>query len=492
MPRPIRALLALAALLGSLVAGGALTAGPAAAADDRPVVTVGSEGTYPPFTFRDPDTDDLTGYDIDVIKAVAKKAGWRLTFVDAPFDSLFAALDSRRIDVIANQISINPERQAKYGLSDPYTYSRGVIVTPTDTDDITSLGDLKGRTSAQSTTSNWAEVAEKAGARIEAVDGFAQAAKLLEQGRVDAAVNDNIAVLDYLATSGSKKIKIAGEAGESTQQALTFRKADSERLAEANKALEELRDDGTLKRISEGYFKADVSIEDGGEAQASGRAGRNGLDVAKDQAGPMLKALVKATIPLAAISFVLGLVLALLVALARIARSRWLTVPAGVFISIIRGTPLLVQLFIVFFALPAIGLTLPPFVAAVIAFTLNVAGYAAEIIRSAILAVPRGQTEAARTIGLDYRQTLRRVVLPQALRTAVPPLSNTLLSLVKDTSLASTIFVTELFRVTKTAADESTEYLTLYVVAAFYFWVVCWLLSLAQKRLETRLDRYVR
>lgn len=492
MPRPTRALLALAALLGSLVVGGALSAGPAAAADDRPVVTVGSEGSYPPFTFIDSRTKELTGYDIEVVKAVAKKAGWRLKFVEAPFDSLFAALDSDRIDVIANQISVNPEREAKYGLSDPYTYSRGVIVTATDTDDITKLSDLKGRTAAQSTTSNFAKTAKDAGARIEPVDGLAQAAKLLEQGRVDVAVNDNIAVLDYLATSGSKKIKIAGQAGEETQQALTFRKADRERLAEANRAIEQLRADGTLKRISESYFKADVSVEDGGDAQAAGRGGRSGFDVAKDEAWPMAVALVQKTIPLTAISFVLGLALALLVALARISSNRLVSGAAGVYISIIRGTPLLLQLFIVFFGLPELGITLDRYVAAVIAFTLNVGGYAAEIIRSAILAVPRGQTEAARTIGLDYRQTLRRVVLPQALRTAVPPLSNTLLSLVKDTSLASTILVVEVLRVAKTAADESTEYLPLYVLAGFYFWIVCWLLSIGQKRLETRLDRYVR
>ncbi|KQY60570.1 hypothetical protein ASD11_00345 [Aeromicrobium sp. Root495] len=232
-------------------------------------------------------------------------------------------------------------------------------------------------------------------------------------------------------------------------------------------------------------------MEDGGEAQAEGRAGRSALDVVKDQAWPVLKALVKVTIPLTAISFVVGLALALGVALARISPRRLLSVPAGVFISIVRGTPLLLQLAIVFYGLPEIGLNFDRYVAAVLAFSINIAGYAAEIIRSAILAVPKGQTEAARTIGLDYRQTLRRVVLPQALRTAVPPLSNSLLSLVKDTSLASTILVVEAFRVTLNAANESTEYLALLILLGFYYWVVCWILSIGQRRLETRLDRYV-
>ena len=143
------------------------------------------------------------------------------------------------------------------------------------------------------------------------------------------------------------------------------------------------------------------------------------------------------TIPLTIISFVLGLAIALAVALVRLSSNVVLSNVARFYISIIRGTPLLVQLFIVFFALPEFGMCFDPFPAAVIAFSLNVGGYAAEIIRSAILCVPKGQWEAAETIGLNYAGALRRIILPQATRVAVPPLSNTLISLVKDTSLAS-------------------------------------------------------
>ena len=138
--------------------------------------------------------------------------------------------------------------------------------------------------------------------------------------------------------------------------------------------------------------------------------------------------------------------IALAVALARLSPNVVLTNVARFYISIIRGTPLLVQLFIVFYALPEFGVKIDPFPAAVIAFSLNVGGYAAEIIRSAIQSIPKGQWEAAETIGLNYIGALRRIILPQAARVAVPPLSNTLISLVKDTSLASTILVTELLR----------------------------------------------
>jgi cystine transport system permease protein len=206
---------------------------------------------------------------------------------------------------------------------------------------------------------------------------------------------------------------------------------------------------------------------------------------------PMLVATVTKTIPLTAVSFVLGLVIALVVALARLSSIGPLSAVARVYVSLIRGTPLLVQLFIVFYALPQIGIVIDPFPAAVLAFSLNVGGYAAEVIRAAILSIPKGQWEASETIGMGYPTTLQRVILPQAARVAVPPLSNTLISLVKDTSLASTILVTELLRVAQLAAAPTFDFFALYGVAAVYYWVICLILSFAQNRLEARLERYV-
>ena len=494
-PRHWLVLLVLAPVILLLILMAPLVASPAEASSsadgDPPVIRVGTEGTYPPFTYVDPRTNKLTGYDIEVIEAVAEKAGWKLKFVQSQFDAIFPALDSKRIDVIANQVTINPERKARYVFSAPYTYSHGVIVTAAGTTGITKLSDLEGRTTAQSETSNWAQVAKDAGAKVQSVEGFAQAAALLGQGRVDAIVNDNIAVLDYLSSTGSKKIKITGDAGdEVSKQALTFRRSDPSLRKQADAALASLKADGTLARISEKYFDADVSIPDGGTAKSNRKEVRSTFEVVKDTAGPMLLGVVKGTIPLTVIAFAFGLLLALVAALARLSGNRWLDAPARVYISIIRGTPLLVQLFIFFYGLPEIGIKLPGFLAACIALSLNVGGYAAEIIRASILSVPRGQFEAATTIGMDYRQSLRRIVLPQALRIAVPPLSNTLLSLVKDTSLVSVVLVTELFREAQNAAAVSSNYLPLYLLAALYFWVVCFVISLGQDRLEGRLERF--
>ena len=143
------------------------------------------------------------------------------------------------------------------------------------------------------------------------------------------------------------------------------------------------------------------------------------VELIKDSLWPLLKATVTSTIPLTLITFVLGLVLALGVALMRLSSAPAVSWVARAYISVIRGTPLLLQLFIIYYGLPSLGLTFNPFPAAVIAFTLNVGGYAAEAIRGAILSVPKGQWEAASTVGMGYATTLRRVVLPQAARTAI-------------------------------------------------------------------------
>nr|WP_231961558.1 amino acid ABC transporter permease [Pedococcus dokdonensis] len=211
----------------------------------------------------------------------------------------------------------------------------------------------------------------------------------------------------------------------------------------------------------------------------------------RDNAWPMARAALTKTIPLTAISFTLGMVIALAIGLMRMSKQPVVAGIARLYISFIRGTPLLVQLFLIFYALPQLGVKFDPFPAAVIAFSLNVGGYAAEIVRSSIESLPKGQWEAASTVGMDYATTLRRIILPQAARTAVPPLSNTLISLVKDTSLAAVILVIELFRQAQLAAAPSLEYLALYGMAAVYYWVICLALSFAQSRTETRLNRFV-
>ncbi|MBO4238732.1 amino acid ABC transporter substrate-binding protein [Pseudonocardia alni] len=218
---------------------------------------IGTEGTYSPFSFQGPD-GQLTGYDVEVARAVGAKLGKEVEFVQTPWDSIFAALESKRIDLVANQVTVNDERKARYDLSTPYTVSEGVIVTRADDTAIRSLADLRGRTTAQSATSNWAEVARGAGANVESVEGFVQAVQLLKDGRIDATVNDTLAVGEYEKSTGDKGVKVAGTTGDTSEQAFAARK-DSGLMPDVDRALAELRADGTLKQLSEKYFGSDVS-----------------------------------------------------------------------------------------------------------------------------------------------------------------------------------------------------------------------------------------
>jgi cystine transport system substrate-binding protein len=252
------ALLATALLL-TACGGGSEESSAAGGGAEREVLRVATEGTYAPFSFHDAESNELTGYDVEVAEAVAEELGMEVEFSETQFDAIFAGLEADRYDVIANQITINPEREAKYLFSQPYTVSTGVVVTTADDDSIDALEDVKGKTSAQSTTSSFGELAREAGAQVEAVEGFAQAVTLLKQGRVDVTINDSLAVLEYQKTTGDEDIKIAAEIDEPSEQALVFRQEDAELQAEVDGALEALRADGTLAEISEKYFGEDVS-----------------------------------------------------------------------------------------------------------------------------------------------------------------------------------------------------------------------------------------
>ncbi|WP_278236131.1 amino acid ABC transporter permease [Isoptericola sp. AK164] len=210
-----------------------------------------------------------------------------------------------------------------------------------------------------------------------------------------------------------------------------------------------------------------------------------------DSFWPLVLGGLTGTIPLALSSFAIGLVLALGVAMLRLSAHPVLAWVGRAYVSAIRGTPLLVQLFVIFYGLPSLGLTIDPWPSAVVAFSLNVGGYAAEVIRAAILSVPTGQWEAGYVVGMSRHRTLRRIILPQAARVSVPPLSNTFISLVKDTSLASLILVTELFREAQEIAAFTNDFLLIYTEAAIVYWIFCTVLSFGQSRLERKLEQYV-
>jgi cystine transport system substrate-binding protein len=220
-------------------------------------ILIGTEGTYPPFTFHD-ESGKLTGFDVELVKEVAKRIGAKVEFKETQWDAMFAGLDSKRFDMIANQVGIRPDRQEKYDFSDPYITSQGVLIAHKDNDKVKSFEDIKGLNSAQSLTSNYADTAKTFGATLVGVEGFTQAIELIAAKRADVTINDNISYLDYKKQKPDAPIKVVATAEDASKSGFMFRKDSSELVDEVNKALAEVIDDGTYKKISEKWFGEDV------------------------------------------------------------------------------------------------------------------------------------------------------------------------------------------------------------------------------------------
>ncbi|MBQ0140748.1 MAG: amino acid ABC transporter permease [Kurthia sp.] len=215
------------------------------------------------------------------------------------------------------------------------------------------------------------------------------------------------------------------------------------------------------------------------------------MDILFHSIWPILKAGILVTIPLSLIAFAIALVIAIITALARTSNYRILNWLFGAYVWIFRGTPLLVQLFIVFFGLPKAGITIDAWAAAIITFSLNTGAYASESIRSSILAIPRGQWEAAESLGMSYWQKLRRVIAPQTVRISLPPVANDFIDLVKGTSLVASITLTDLFMVGQQITARTYEPLLIYSLCAVIYLIFISILMIIQSRLEKYASKYI-
>ncbi|WP_079479179.1 amino acid ABC transporter substrate-binding protein [Halobacillus salinus] len=226
---------------------------------DKGVLTIGTEGTYAPYTFHN-DADELTGYDVEVAREIAKRMGVEAEFKETKWDSMFAGLNTKRFDMIANQVGIRPDREEKYDFSKPYTYTTAVLVAPKG-GDVQTFEDLEGAKAAQSLTSNYGDIARDHGAEIVSVEGFNPAMQLLSNGRADATVNDRLSVLDFLKQREDAKVEIVDRQEDAAETAMMFRQDNPELIEAVNEALAAMLEDGTLKEISEKWFGEDVSTQ---------------------------------------------------------------------------------------------------------------------------------------------------------------------------------------------------------------------------------------
>jgi cystine transport system substrate-binding protein len=222
------------------------------------VIKIGTEGTYAPYTFHDKD-GKLTGFDVEIAEEVAKRLGVKAEFIETKWDGMFAGLDAKRFDAVANQVTIRPDRLEKYDFSDSYVASRSVLIVHEENNDIKSFEDLKGKKSGQSLTSNLADIARSFEAELVQVDGFNQALDLLTSKRIDATINDSLSFLDYKKQKPDAAIKVVDEMDSTGESGILFNKGNEELVEAVNKALADMKEDGTYLKISEKWFGEDVS-----------------------------------------------------------------------------------------------------------------------------------------------------------------------------------------------------------------------------------------
>ena len=218
-----------------------------------------TEGTWSPWTFHNED-GDLTGFDIEVARGIASALGVEATFAEGEWDGLLAGLDSGRYDTMANGVSVTPEREEAYDFTEPYAYNRIVVITAADSD-IASMEDLDGKTTANTLGSSYAALAESYGATNTSVDDFNQTIQLLEAGRIDATLNDEVVFYDYMNAHPDAALKIAAENSEPTHMAFPLCKgAETAALRDAmNEAIDAMRADGTLANLSTEFFGIDIT-----------------------------------------------------------------------------------------------------------------------------------------------------------------------------------------------------------------------------------------
>ncbi|WLV25375.1 amino acid ABC transporter substrate-binding protein [Aciduricibacillus chroicocephali] len=222
------------------------------------ILKIGTEGTYAPFTFHDK-SGNLTGFDVEIAEEVAKRLGVKPKFMETQWDGMFAGLDAKRFDMVANEVTIDKDREKKYDFSDPYIQSGRVLIVNKENKDIKKFEDLKGKKSAETLGSDHFKIAKSYGSDVQSVEGFAQAAELVNQKRVAAAVNDKISFLEYTKKHPNASLKVVAEADNPAKMGLQFRKGNDKLVEEVNKALKDMHKDGTYKKISNKWFGEDVS-----------------------------------------------------------------------------------------------------------------------------------------------------------------------------------------------------------------------------------------
>ena len=448
-----------------------------------------------PYVFRDPeDPDRMLGFEVELAEMLAEELGVKPRFQQGQWDQLPSLLARGTIDVVLNGYELTPERAERYGCTRPY-YLYGLQLLAPRSGPIQSWDDLRNppqgkRFSLGALTGSAAEtyLRTQLGDSVEVItyDGNTDAMSQAANGVIDATLQDDCIALFY--ADRFPELKFVGRpVGEGYYVAMV--PDDQPRLQEAlNDALQRIIDDGRLKAL---YDRWDMSgrlqsllLQDTPQVASVDR--RSGLEVVRTNLGLLLSS-AGMTIFLAVVSMPLAIAVGILVAIGRMYGPWPLAKLLGLYVEVLRGTPLMLQLFVIFFLLPEIGIIVPALVAAITGLAVNYSAYEAEIYRAGLQAIPRGQMEAALALGMTRAQAVRRIVLPQAVRLVIPPVTNDFIALFKDTSVCSVVTVVELTKRYNVLAQSTGAILELAAVTAALYMLMSYPLSLVARYSERRL-----
>jgi polar amino acid transport system substrate-binding protein len=442
-----------------------------------------------PYVFPDPQQPErLIGFEVDLAEALARKLGARAQMVQNQWDSLVPALQRGDFDIALNGLELTVEHREQIAMSRPYYAYAQQIVTRKETPGLTRLEELKGKVVGTLSATTAQRLLDKlGGAQVRIYPGQVEPFRDLGNGRLDAVLLDLPIVLYYLPKEPG--LKRSGEPFAMGYYGIGVRREDQSLLAVLNKALAELRADGTLERIYSRYGLWDANQAKEAEYDEGPPVGQKHTSTLREWRTflPLLLQGALVTVEISCLAMVLAVGLGLLLALLRlyaVAPVRW---GAGAYIELVRGTPLLIQLFLIYYGLPNLGLKLNAFAAAVLGLGLNYAAYEAENYRAGIQAIPRGQMEAALAVGMTRLLALRRIIVPQAVRLVIPPVTNDFIALFKDSSLVSVITMVELTKVYGMLATTTYDYMGLGLMTAGLYFGLSYPASLFANHLERKL-----
>ncbi|HFE4346517.1 TPA: ABC transporter permease subunit [Staphylococcus aureus] len=444
---------------------------------ERGELRVGLSADYAPMEFEHTvnGKTEYAGVDIDLAKKIAKDNNLKLKIVNMSFDSLLGALKTGKIDIIISGMTSTPERKKQVDFSNSYMMTKNIMLVKKDkVNEYKDIKDFNNKKVGAQKGTEQEKIAqtEIENASITSLSRLPDVILALKSGKVEGAVVEKPVAEAYLKQNPKLGISNVKFNEEEKDTVIAVPKDSPKLLSQINKTIKEVKDKGLIDKYMTNA--ANAMNDDSGFISKYGSFFLKGI---------------KITILISLIGVALGSILGAFVALMKLSKIKVISWIASIYIEILRGTPMLVQVFIVFFGITAaLGLDISALVCGTIALVINSSAYIAEIIRAGINAVDKGQMEAARSLGLNYRQTMKSVIMPQAIKNILPALGNEFVTLIKESSIVSTIGVGEIMFNAQVVQGISFDPFTPLLVAAALYFVLTFVLTRIMNMIEGRLN----